>query len=124
MKWSLELRPEPQSVAIAREAVRERLGPVVGAGLSSDVELVVSELVTNSVRHGPGKAITLRVYAESRRRVSGEVVDHGDGVVAIREAGADRGGRPGGMGLPIVDSVATDWGVYEGSTHVWFLIER
>jgi hypothetical protein len=57
-------------------------------------------------------------------RVSGEVVDHGDGTVAIRAAGVDESGREGGMGLPIVDAVTTAWGVYTGSTHVWFLIER
>ncbi|MEU6540401.1 ATP-binding protein [Streptomyces sp. NPDC047000] len=59
-------RPEPLTVATAalareyaRDLVRERWGPVLDrAGQEDliDLQLVVSELVTNAVRHGAGLA--------------------------------------------------------------------
>lgn len=91
-------------------------------GTLADVELVVSELVTNAVRHGPGAVITLRLVTEADGAVSGEVVDQGDGVVAIR--GHETGETEGGMGLPIVDCLTDAWGVYPGSTHVWFRFDN
>jgi hypothetical protein len=30
----------------------------------------------------------------------------------------------GGWGLSIVDALASRWGVHEGTTHVWFELER
>ena len=115
--WEYQLLPQAASVADARWHVRYALESRTDPGTLSDIELVVSELVTNAVRHGPGAIITLRLTTDPDGGVSGEVVDQGDGVVAIRqyEAGAE-----GGMGLPIVDTLTTAWGVYPGSTHVWF----
>lgn len=124
MKWTVELPADAESVPLAREAVRERLEGRVDDSLLDDIQIVVSELVTNSVRHGPGTPITLKLFAESPTRISGEVVDHGNGTVAIREAGPDGNGRAGGLGLRLVDWLATDWGVYDASTHVWFAFER
>lgn len=76
--------------------------------------LVTSELVTNAYRHGRG-AIELRVRPV-RDHVVIEVLDEGSPRdVAIRPGT----GEFGGWGLRIVDQLATEWGVYEGSTHVW-----
>jgi anti-sigma regulatory factor (Ser/Thr protein kinase) len=110
------LPARPESVREARRRVREALGPHVGDELLSDIELVVSELVTNSVRHGPGDPISLRLV-KAPSGVSGEVVDEGDGVVAIRNRERT---AAGGLGLPLVDYLTSAWGVYPGSTHVWF----
>jgi anti-sigma regulatory factor (Ser/Thr protein kinase) len=109
-------------VADARWHVRYALEPQTDPGTLADVELVVSELVTNAVRHGPGAVITLRLVTEPDGAISGEVVDQGDGVVAIRSHEA--GQTEGGMGLPIIDALTDAWGVYPGSTHVWFRFER
>lgn len=89
------------------------------------VELVVSELVTNAVRYGPGETISLRLVAMPGGAVTGEVVDQGDGHVAIGERYVTTDGlgdelAEGGRGLLIVDRLASDWGVEPGSTHVWF----
>lgn len=89
------------------------------------VELVVSELVTNAVRHGPGETISLRLVATPGGGVTGEVVDQGDGHALIGEQdltsdGLDDELAEGGRGLLIVDRLATAWGVEPGSTHVWF----
>lgn len=109
-------------MADARWHVRYALESHTDPGTLADIELVVSELVTNAVRHGPGAVITLRLISEADGAVSGEVVDQGDGVVAIRRHEVGEG--EGGMGLPIVDTLTDDWGVYPGSTHVWFRFDK
>jgi anti-sigma regulatory factor (Ser/Thr protein kinase) len=77
--------------------------------------LVSSELVTNAYRHGQGE-IELRVGV-SKDRVRIEVIDHGCGEApAVREQPGD---EAGGWGLRIVDQLALQWGVFEGTTHVW-----
>lgn len=77
--------------------------------------LVSSELVSNAYRHGEGD-IELRLnMLDDRLRI--EVIDEGrDQVPAVREQGAD---ETGGWGLQIVDQLALQWGVFEGTTHVW-----
>ena len=112
-----QLDSDPGSVAEARRLVRNALIQYPDAGRLGEIELVVSELVTNSVRHGPGEPIFLRI-AEEGGVVSGEVEDQGDGVIEIRAQ--DVGTVVGGLGLPIVDQLTSAWGVYPGSTHVWF----
>ena len=112
-----QLDPDPRSIAKARHYVHEALAGYPDADRLAEIELVVSELVTNSVRHGPGQPIFLRI-GENAGVVLGEVEDQGDGVVEIRAQ--DVGTAVGGLGLPIVDQLTSDWGVYPGSTHVWF----
>jgi anti-sigma regulatory factor (Ser/Thr protein kinase) len=77
--------------------------------------LVSSELVTNALRHGRGK-IELRVTLLSEfLRI--EVVDEGtERAPSVRH---ESPGESGGWGLRIVDQLATQWGVFEGTTHVW-----
>ncbi|HEX6711724.1 MAG TPA: ATP-binding protein [Thermoleophilaceae bacterium] len=117
--WEYRLLPQAASVADARSHVRYALESRLDPGTLSDIELVVSELVTNAVRHGPGAVITLRLVTDADGGISGEVVDQGDGVVAIRQHEIGTAAE-GGMGLPIVDTLTDAWGVYPGSTHVWF----
>jgi len=111
------LIPHADSVADARWHVRKALGSQTDPGTLGDVELVVSELVTNALRHGPGKLITLRLAAGDGS-ICGEVVDNGQGVVAMSDEG--RGPADGGMGLRIVDELTSEWGVRPGPTQVWF----
>jgi hypothetical protein len=51
-----------------------------------------------------------------------EVIDEGSGFerVVRRNDFEDVGGR----GLTIVESQASRWGIHEGTTHVWFELER
>ena len=86
-----------------------------------DLQLVVSELVTNSVKFGPKRAITLALTIGRDGVVKGEVIDQGDGERAKVEMTAEPT-LDGGWGLHLVDQVAMRWGVHEGSTHVWFEI--
>jgi anti-sigma regulatory factor (Ser/Thr protein kinase) len=114
--WEYRLSPHASSIGQARRQVRYALEPYADAELVERIQLVVSELVTNAVRYGPGELITLRLVS-GPDGFAGEVVDHGAGLVAIRDQKWDAGG---GLGLPIVEALASEWGVYPGSTHVWF----
>jgi anti-sigma regulatory factor (Ser/Thr protein kinase) len=113
-----ELQPSTDAPGAARRAIERELGGQVDPDALDSLMLVVSELVTNSVVHGPGRPILLELEVDRDGAIRGEVEDRGDGVVAIgREANAD---GPGGRGLRIVEALTDSWGVYEGSTNVWF----
>jgi anti-sigma regulatory factor (Ser/Thr protein kinase) len=98
---------------------------VLGRALFNNVRLLVSELVTNSVRHsqtGASDPIELRlaVFAD-RLRV--EVSDHGSGFQ--RRVRTPERGSGSGWGLYLVDQLADRWGVSrDETTHVWFEIDR
>jgi len=104
--------------AVARRAV-EQLAPDVDEGLLRDAQLLVSEVVTNSIRHsGSDDPIRLRVWARSRG-LKVEVADGGYGF----EAGPPRvrDDAEGGRGLMIVEALADRWGVSRDvGARVWF----
>ena len=111
---SIELAPEPRASWKARLSLSQ-FADALSPNALADLRVVVSELVTNSVRHGPGNPIRLQVALEDGL-VRGEVIDEGNGTVAIRGSEA----VSGGFGLRIVDTLCERWGVFEGSTQVWF----
>ena len=114
---SLDLRPEASASAKARDEIRTAFGDRLPTALLHDLTVVVSELVSNSVEHGPGTEIQVRLRIASDGSVFGEVEDKGDGRVAIEDMADD---PSAGLGLRIVDWLTDRWAVYEGSTHVWF----
>lgn len=115
---SLTLSPVPSAGALARAAVREHFAGGLRRSTFADLELVVSELVTNAVEHGRG-AIRVEV-THSDREVRGFVSDRGSGFAyELREFGDT---RDRGRGLAIVDALVTHWGIRHGSTQVWFAI--
>ena len=111
---------DTNSAARARRVVADLCETELDADELDRARLLVSELVTNAVLHGQG-AITLRVGLDADRRLI-EVIDEGSGFERVfRQNGVD---QLGGWGLSIVDAGASRWGVHEGTTHVWFEIER
>jgi len=94
---------------------------ILSPDVLEDLQLVVSELVTNSVKFGPKRSITLAMSITGGGVVEGEVIDQGDGEQAKVEMTTEPT-VDGGGGLPLVDEIAVRWGVREGSTHVWFEI--
>lgn len=113
----LQLESVPEAPGQARDAVAPLRGRVDDRTLA-DVRLVVSELVTNAVRHAPGESISVSVDLDDDGVVRGEIKDHGGGGVRLR---ATSPGEPGGYGLGIVDALTDDWGVRtNSSTRVWF----
>ena len=105
---------------VARTAVGER-GLSVPARVLPDLQLLVSELVTNSVRHAdlaPGQRIELRVQV-TPGMVRVEVEDPGRGFTPAPRRPAD--GRDDGWGLYLVEHIADRWGVIDGPpVIVWF----
>jgi anti-sigma regulatory factor (Ser/Thr protein kinase) len=114
----LELEPEPAAARRARDAIAAQMQDRLPERAYEDLRAVVSELVTNSVVHGPGSRITLRLDLKPDGTVAGEITDDGDGIVAVREARGLEGS--GGYGLAIVDTLTDRWGVKRDSTDVWF----
>jgi anti-sigma regulatory factor (Ser/Thr protein kinase) len=104
----------------ARHALRSLCADHVESDLLVDAELLVSELVTNAIRHGKGD-ISLCARVDDNRLLV-EVIDEGCGFE--HELRRDEFERVGGWGLDIVDDVSSRWGVHEGTTHVWFELER
>jgi anti-sigma regulatory factor (Ser/Thr protein kinase) len=91
--------------------------------LPSELEtatLLASELVTNAVRHGEGK-IKLQADLDDDRLLV-EVIDEGGGLE--RTIRARNFENVQGWGLRIVDFQSSRWGAHEGTTHVWFELER
>ena len=108
--------PSPDAPAWARRALREYLGDRVSEARRADAEVLVTELVSNAVRHGRGE-VELRLDLDGST-LRGQVIDQGEGFEAdVRERGID---EVGGRGLSITASLSDRWGVFEGSSHVWF----
>jgi PAS domain S-box-containing protein len=106
--------------AMARRLVSGAFGDWLDEEELQRAKLAVSELTTNAVLHGKGE-ITLFADMDERRLMV-EVVDEGSGFeYTVREHDFD---RIGGRGLNLVDAESSRWGMHEGTTHVWFEIER
>jgi anti-sigma regulatory factor (Ser/Thr protein kinase) len=107
-----------------RRAVVARDGELPSA-VREDVLLLVTELVTNAVRHaGVGPDGSLQVELRRwRQRVRVEVADPGPGPALVPTRSDVPG--PGGWGLVLVDRLAARWGVARGPsrTCVWFEID-
>jgi anti-sigma regulatory factor (Ser/Thr protein kinase) len=121
---ALELPAEPHSAKVARDAVAGldgHLGDVFG-----DVVLVISELVTNSVRHA---GLDASDPVQLSVNVDGDTVR-----VAVRDMGPgfkpppapDDPGHVGGWGLVLVEQLADRWGVeQDGDANVvWCELKR
>jgi anti-sigma regulatory factor (Ser/Thr protein kinase) len=95
------------------------------AHVREDVLLLVTELVTNAVRHagvGPDESLQVDLWRWTRR-VRVEVADPGAGPAHVSPRPGSNG--VGGWGLVLVDRIAARWGVESGpSRHcVWFEID-
>ena len=110
---------------MARHAIAG-LSPFLDQRVLADAQLLVSELVTNSVRHAglaAGDCIELSLRA-SGMAVMVEVADRGRGFGErphrhpLAEPGTE---TPSGWGLFLVEQIASSWGITEGDeVRVWF----
>ena len=120
---SVRFNRGPTAASAARNALLALDTRVEGPVLD-DIRLLVSELVTNAVRHadGPqGGEVALDVTIESSR-VRVEVADPGLGFEP--QPRDDEMNRPGGWGLYLVDRIADRWGVIRNRMNrVWFEID-
>ena len=112
-----EFEPGPDAPHEARRAVRRRLADGMPAPQLYDLLMVISELVTNSVGHGPGMTIRVRIRTTPDGTVRGVVEDGGNADISLTEIGD---GMNSGLGLRIIDAIATTWGVAEDGSSVFF----
>lgn len=104
-------------------AAREVLDAVAGDRVSRDalaeLRLVVSELVTNAVRHGAARDGAVELLVTVGGGVARiEVTDGGAGFDPPQAEPQPH--EPGGWGLVVVDRLASRWGVEGGRvTRVW-----
>lgn len=122
----LRLPAVPAAVAGARRAVGS-LGPeFLDDGVIEDVQLLVSELLTNCLRHsGLSGAQTVEVSLRaSPQGLLVEVADGGRGFAGRRPKPQVAPERFEGWGLLLVDRIADRWGIVEdGDTRVWFELQ-
>ncbi|MGW0207730.1 ATP-binding protein [Streptomyces sp. NPDC003233] len=104
----VELPAVPQALQGLRRTVRRYLDVPC-----ADVQLCVTELVTNVIRHvGEGSAVRVRVARTDGNRVRVEVTDSAKEALPVSLASApdDETGR----GLALLDAVALRWSVEQG----------
>jgi anti-sigma regulatory factor (Ser/Thr protein kinase) len=123
------LRPLPESVRIGRDFTRATL---LKWGMSAQIdlaELVISELLTNALRHGVPSARQLSDDCPIRLKLLDQtpylmclVTDPGIAVPVLRESGLF---TESGRGLKVVESCCVRWGWHSvdgGGKVVWALL--
>lgn len=120
INFRVQLAPDERAPAGARHAVRDALAGDE-PGWRETAALIVSELVTNALRHGaphPTDQIVLLVE-RSPESLRVEVRDPGRGSTRPRRRRPQ--GPAGGWGLMLVERLADRWGYTEegGATLVW-----
>ncbi len=129
---AVALRSEPDAARRARDALASAIATLDPATLDN-ASLLVSELVSSSVRRVPGTGtISLRVL-RGERAVRVEVRDPGllfspptsrqsSGWSILHDTGP--AGDPTGWGLYIVNRLASRWGItVDRGTEVWFELD-
>jgi anti-sigma regulatory factor (Ser/Thr protein kinase) len=117
--FTFELDGGPGAGKAARRALLA-LDGTLPEPTRGDLLLLVSELVTNAVRHaevGPDRSLRVE-GVRLGPRVTIEVTDPGSGFDMVLPARSE----PGGWGLVLVDRLAERWGVNRtpAGTRVWF----
>jgi anti-sigma regulatory factor (Ser/Thr protein kinase) len=89
--------------------------------VAMDAALIVSELVTNALRHGEGPTVLRATLTAAELQLS--VTDSGDDEPRVLPPDPD---RIGGLGLVVVATLSREWGVapFPGGKTVWALVAR
>lgn len=122
----MRLGSGPDAAADARAAIAQ-LRADLDPPLMETLRLLVTELVTNSVRHTDSDALTLRI-AIGNSAVLTEVVDDGPPfeIEDLEGQSAAQHDPHGGWGLFLVERLSRSWGVKKegGEKRVWFELSR
>lgn len=110
--------------ALARHELERWLPTSLDDGERGTLRLLVSELVTNAVRHAGATAPVELDVGIGRERIRIEVHDGGGGFRRATPRPRDAGEGYGGYGLFLVERLASRWGVDTGAgTRVWFELD-
>ncbi len=121
MARRLRLTADSTAPARARQVVKTL--SAIPADQAEDAALLISEVVTNAVRHGPrdGNSSVVVSARLSDGVLHVDVEDEGDG---FEVEAVDRPGKIGGWGLRIVDQLADRWGTGgRNKSRVWFELD-
>ena len=117
---NIDIPRDARAPGRARRAV-EAFADDLGTDAAADVKLMVSELISNSVKYGGAGEISLALRSEERGHLHAEIADDGAGFVP------EERDRPttdvGGWGLYLVQTLSDRWGVREDGARVWFEID-
>jgi anti-sigma regulatory factor (Ser/Thr protein kinase) len=117
---SVVLAAEPLAVSAARAWLTQHASGVVTGERLANLAIVISEIVTNAIRHGGrGGEITLAATPK-HDYLCVQVTDGGPGFVP--RPGAMASDQNGGFGLFLVEQFTRRWGMTRENerTRVWF----
>jgi anti-sigma regulatory factor (Ser/Thr protein kinase) len=116
---SFTLAPAPHAVSEARERVMALAEPFVEDPRLADLRLVISEVITNAVRHG-GEGDLLIAVTPKPEFLCVQVTDTGNGFAPRPRAYAPD--EDGGFGLFLIERLTRRWGLTRenNNTRVWF----
>jgi anti-sigma regulatory factor (Ser/Thr protein kinase) len=118
-RQTFTVAPEPESVPHARERVVDLAEPFVDPERIPDLRLVISEVITNAVRHG-GEGDMLVAVTPKQGYLCVQVTDTGAGFAPRPRAFETD--EDGGFGLFLIERLTRRWGLTreDRKTRVWF----
>jgi anti-sigma regulatory factor (Ser/Thr protein kinase) len=121
LRARIDLPTASGSVPLARQLVGQLLAAWSAEGRREESVLLLSELVTNVVRHvSPTTTFTIELIL-SRLKLRVSVVDGSPTPPILRDRGAH-----GGHGMWLVSTIADRWGSgkRDGGKQVWFELDQ
>ena len=125
---SVSLPVSVTAPAFARKAVVEQLGPTFPAQRMHDAELLITEVVTNAVRHAGLDEKDL-IDVTLRDEEGSVVIEVGDPGSGFATGARERAAKPrdtGGWGMLLLDRLSDGWGFHDrpgGGSVVWFRVD-
>jgi anti-sigma regulatory factor (Ser/Thr protein kinase) len=122
-RQTLTIPADPDAVGEARRWADELTHDLVEPSRRADLQLVISEVVTNALQHGaPGRSILLAVTPKEEF-LCVQVTDAGPGLAPRPRATTPK--EHGGFGLFLIEQLTRRWGVTRERQHtrVWFELD-
>jgi anti-sigma regulatory factor (Ser/Thr protein kinase) len=120
---TVTLVAEPAAARQARTWIEALAASLLSPARGNDLRLVVTEIVTNAIRHGdPGGSLLLTATPKDGY-LCVQVTDDGPGLAPRPRAMVPD--EDGGFGLFLVERLTRRWGVTRerGRTRVWFELD-